>query len=68
MEEIQEETGIRAKGGKELRAHLVGRRLTQRKQILAKCYDCTGGYVDGKEDCGILNCPLYPLMLYRERA
>lgn len=59
--------GIKARGGKEFKKYLAGGRLTQRQMILAKCYDCIGGYADGKMDCEIKDCPLYPLMPYRER-
>lgn len=58
--------GIKAKGRKELRKYLAGSRLTQRQAILAKCYECSNGYADGKTDCGIKECPLYPSMPYRE--
>lgn len=59
--------GIKARGARELKKHLMGDKLTQRQAILAKCYDCMGGYGDGKMNCGIPGCPLYPLMPYRER-
>jgi hypothetical protein len=59
--------GIKARGGKEFQKHLLGGRLTQRQMILAKCYDCMNGYLDGKIECEIKDCPLYPLMPYRER-
>jgi hypothetical protein len=36
-----------------------------KKAIQAKCYDCTGQYVDGRVDCGCPNCPLYQWMPYR---
>jgi len=57
--------GRKAKGNTELTKHLKGIRLTQRQMILAKCYDCMNGYLDGKVDCKIKECPLYPLMPYR---
>ena len=57
--------GIKARGGRELRKHLAGDKLTQRQMILAKCYDCMGCYADGKVDCGIPECPLYPIMPYK---
>jgi hypothetical protein len=57
--------GKSAKGRLELIKHLKGIRLTQRRMILAKCYDCMGGYIDGKLDCGVEECPLYPLMPYK---
>lgn len=49
-------------GGKEMREHEMGVRLTQRQAILAKRYECLNGYLDGKEDCGIPECPPYPFM------
>ena len=58
-------SGIKARGGRELRKHLTGDKLTQRQMILAKCYDCMGGYGDGKIDCEIPECPLYLLMPYK---
>ncbi len=58
--------GIRAKGKKELNRHLEGKRLTYRQVVYAKCYDCMGGYVDGRFTCNIPKCPLYPYMTYRE--
>ena len=57
--------GIKARGGKELRKRLGGGKLTQRQMILAKCYECMNGYVDGKVTCGIPECPLCPLMPYK---
>jgi hypothetical protein len=54
----------KAKGGRELKKHLAGERLTQRQMILAKCYDCMGNYFDGRIDCDIEDCPLYPLQPY----
>lgn len=51
-----------------LDAHRKGGRLTQRQAILAKCADCMNNYVDGREDCRITACPLYPWMPYRGRG
>ncbi|NPU86382.1 MAG: hypothetical protein HPY65_18035 [Syntrophaceae bacterium] len=64
-EEIREH-GKSAQGRKELIRHLDGDRLTAREAILAKCYDCCGRFVDGKEDCRVTRCPLHPFMPYRE--
>jgi len=58
--------GIRAKGRKELAAHLEGIRLTQRQAIQAKCYECMGAYSDGRVFCKIPKCPLSPFMPYRD--
>lgn len=58
--------GIKARGRKELSKHLKGKRLTPKQAVLANCFDCMGGYMDGKYSCGIPDCPLYPFMPYRE--
>lgn len=57
--------GKKAKGRKELQRYKEGKRLTQRQAILAKCYDCLGGYIDGKFDCKMPHCSLYPFMPYK---
>lgn len=68
MEKIQsiDRYGKQAKGRKELKSHLEGKRLTLRQMILAKCYDCMGYFADGKVDCNIPECALYPVMVYRK--
>jgi hypothetical protein len=68
MDRVQyiEKFGITARGKQELIRHLKGDRLTMKQAILANCYDCMGGYGDGKTDCRIPGCPLYRFMSYRE--
>ncbi len=58
--------GKQVKGRTELISHLEGKRLTLRQMIFAKCYDCMGFFADGKVDCNIPECALYPLMPYRK--
>jgi hypothetical protein len=58
---------ILAQGRMELRKHLAGKRITRNAAIKAKCYDCMGGFTDGKQDCQITACPLYPWMPYRQK-
>ena len=48
--------------------HLHGKKLTRSQAIFAKCSDCMNDYVDGRNDCGITTCPLYPWMPYRSRT
>ncbi len=55
---------IKARGIKELKKHLLGERLTLRQMVIAKCADCTNWYGDGKIDCEIPDCPLYPMSPY----
>ena len=59
------EMGKLAKGQSDLVAHMQGSRISSRGAILAKGYDCMGGYLDGKCNCKITACPLYPWMPYK---
>lgn len=56
--------GKTARGQRELIKHLEGHCLTLRQAVYAKCNDCTGYYADGKVDCCMPGCPLYPFMPY----
>lgn len=52
-------------------AYRRGKRLTMGQAILAKCADCMGDYIDGRESCGGNElqggaCPLWPFMPYNE--
>jgi hypothetical protein len=62
-----EKNGMKAKGRKELVRHLEGRPLQRGQAIIAKCYECTGYYSDGKVDCLMPLCPLYGFMVYRDQ-
>jgi len=54
-------------GRKHLMAHMEGKRLSFKQAILAKCYECMNGFIDGKQDCGVCDCPLYPYMPFSSR-
>ena len=54
--------GMHARGKKEWIRHLSGGKLSPLRAIRSKCYDCCGMYADGKNDCGIPECGLYPFM------
>lgn len=58
------EKGTLAKGQKELLSHLYDEKLSPKQAILAKCYDCMCFFADGKQDCGMTLCALYPFMPY----
>ena len=58
--------GKLAQGQKQLHKHLTGGRLSYKEAVLAKCYECTGGYADGKMDCKVPECPLYGFMPFRD--
>lgn len=59
--------GILAIGKTELLRYLDGKTLTREEAILAMCYDCTGYYAEGRQDCKQSQCPLYQYMPYRGR-
>lgn len=59
--------GKKARGQKELLKHLSGGKLTFKQAIYARCYDCCGYFSDGKLDCKMPACPLYPFMAYANR-
>jgi len=51
-------------GAKYMRTHYAGKHLTARQRAMAKCCDCSCYYADGREDCQVFWCILYPLMPY----
>lgn len=59
-----ERYGVTARGRTELIKYLNGEKITQRQAILANCYTCMGYYADGRNDCKLKQCPLYPFMPY----
>ena len=46
--------------------HLSGEKLTQRQAIIGKCCDCMAYNTDGRIDCQMPHCTLYPWMPYRK--
>ena len=57
--------GTQSRGQTHYLRYLHGERLTQREAILAKCCDCMCYHVDGRLDCRMPLCSLYPFMPYR---
>jgi hypothetical protein len=53
------------RGKKELLKHLSGESLTLKQALIANCYSCNAGYIDGRVDCETAHCPLYGHMPYR---
>ncbi len=64
MEQNIEKKRRKKRGEGEYQLYLSGGKLSYKKAILAKCYECMNRYVDGLCDCGIRTCPLYPFMPY----
>jgi hypothetical protein len=65
LEEI-EKNGKKGRGKTEYMKMLNGEKISAAQALKAKCYDCSGWYADGTEDCKIENCALYPFMPYNE--
>lgn len=66
IDEVKER-GLQGKGKNEILQHLEGGKVINKGDaIKAKCYECTGYYADGKDDCQMPMCPLYPYMPYKE--
>jgi len=51
-------------GRKHMLAYADGVKLGLKAAVLARCADCCGYYVDGRQDCECYACPLYPYMPY----
>ena len=49
---------------KYLHRYQMGERLTPGQTFRAKCCECMGDFVDGRMDCEIPECPIYPFMPY----
>ena len=60
--------GKRAKGKREFEKFKKGEKLTYKQSVLAKCYDCTCFYADGKVDCKAKSCPLHPYMPFKNTS
>ncbi len=59
-----EEYGSKSKGQKELINYLKGETLSRTQAMVAKCYECCNGFVDGRVDCKVTSCPMYGFMQY----
>ena len=62
------DTAPQSRGKTLLAKHLSGHVLRRNEAIAAKCADCMGLYVDGRIDCAVEDCPLYPFMPYRGKG
>jgi len=58
--------GMKCRGRNELLRHLEGETLGLSAMIAAKCYDCMCHYSDGRQDCEVYCCPLYPRMPFNK--
>lgn len=59
--------GVTQTAGRDrLAAYWGGKKLSRAAAMTAKCCECMGYFRDGRADCGVRACPLYPWMPYRE--
>jgi len=58
--------GTESSGKKYLIRYLKGEKVTLKQAVLGNCCACMGYYADGRNDCEIPECPLYPHMPYRK--
>ena len=63
-----EKNGTAARGKREYLAFLRGQHLTMKQRVLANCYQCTGMYTDGREDCEMETCAFHVHMPYRKNG
>ncbi|MGD0233346.1 MAG: hypothetical protein ABSC55_02295 [Syntrophorhabdales bacterium] len=64
-----EKNGTAARGKREYLAFLRGEHLTLKQRVLANCYECTGMYTDGREDCDQMEtCVFHVYMPYRKNG
>lgn len=45
--------------------YLNGETITRMQAMLSKCFECCGYYADGRRDCLMSDCALYPWMPYK---
>ncbi len=58
-------TAPKTKGRSILLKHLKGEKISKPQALIAKCCDCMCYHIDGRQDCQMPHCPLYPFMPYR---
>ena len=63
-----ERNGTSARGKREYIGFLRGQHLTMKQRVLANCYECTGMYTDGREDCETETCAFHVYMPYRKNG
>jgi hypothetical protein len=56
-----------APGNRYLKDYMEGKKLSLNQAVKAKCAECMAGFLDGKIDCGLGDCPLYPWMVYSKK-
>lgn len=59
--------GVSSTGRTQYLKYLSGKKIGLKGAVLSKCFDCMGYYIDGRNDCGMSECALYPWMPYRKR-
>lgn len=63
-----EKNGTTARGKREYLAFLRGQHHTLKHRVLANCYEYTGMYTGGREDCQVETCAFHVYMPYRKNG
>ena len=58
------QSGKSSRGKREFLAHLNDQHLTTKQSVYAKCYECSGYYIDSVKSCDDTDCPLFPYHPY----
>lgn len=53
-------------GSAALQQYRAGLRLTPGQAIAAMHASCMNDFIDGRSDCGVVSCPLFPTRPYRD--
>lgn len=57
--------GTKSQGMTNYLKYLNGKKIGLKGAVLAKCFDCMGYFADGRSNCGMEECSLYPWMPYK---
>ena len=49
-------------GGQAYKKFLDGKELTRKEAMLVHCYECMGGFEEGKQDCMGKSCPIVSVL------
>jgi hypothetical protein len=58
---------VASKGKTLLIKHFNGETMPASAAIQAKCCECNGYWIDGRQDCKMPSCPLYPWQPYKNK-
>lgn len=66
--EMIEKHGLTTTGKNCILKYLDGGKLTRKEAMSGKCFDCMGYFVDGRQDCGVKDCTLFPYRPFKDKT